>query len=154
MCEQCLAKTDYWELFPGDPVKPNDQNQKSFTNNGWALVRATQDGSYMMKGDWGLVRVNDPDVIFTTDPMVDPSQNMSDEEVNALSNEEYHKVDSFYVKLSEFREELEMSPGVGHHLVEKAKQNGYDGSTNFEYWLFTKLGELIQSKPSQQEAHE
>lgn len=51
MCLQCSAQTiDYGEFAPG-----------------WYLVRATRTvEDEMQEGQWGLVRVNDPDVIFTS----------------------------------------------------------------------------------------
>lgn len=54
MCEGCVAQTTlFGEVF-----------KKIY------LVRATKDGYYMKKGNWGLVIVNDPFFIFEHTPKV------------------------------------------------------------------------------------
>jgi len=72
MCEQCCANTQTYIL----------SEEETHVFPGIFLVRATEDGMQMKKGDWGLVRCNDPDVFWSKDPEKDPCWDLSDEEVD------------------------------------------------------------------------
>jgi len=50
---------------------------------GYFLVRATKDGWIMQKGDWGLVRQNDPDYWWSLTPVEDPLHGLTDEQIDA-----------------------------------------------------------------------
>ena len=76
MCEQCNAKTAYYVGKNTDEVLP-----------GYILVRATKDGNYMRKNDWGLVRCNNPDFIWSITPVCDPLDGLSDKQIDALAKD-------------------------------------------------------------------
>ena len=78
MCEQCNAKTIIY-------VKENT----NYVLPGYILVRATQDGREMKKGDWGLVDCNDPDFIWSVTPVCDPDDELTDEQIDALPEDCY-----------------------------------------------------------------
>lgn len=89
MCLQCCAKTiDYGEFAPG-----------------WHLVKATQtvEGE-MDEGDWGLVRINDPDLVFKS-PLILP-ENSND--LTAL--------------VDDFCEQLYLRAEPGHSLYKSLKE--------------------------------
>lgn len=136
MCEQCAAKTLSWACLPG-----------------WALVFARIDGNMLKAGQWGLLRCNDPDVIFNTRPMMDP------EDSEALPGVKAREISEWDEQARNFDHELKLSPEAGVALIEAAKQAGYglmsvsidsDGSRaiekNFSEWLFHRLGAVIKDR--------
>lgn len=76
MCEQCMAKSS---LYLG----PNEEEVLP----GYCLVRATTDGWIMQKGDWGLVRQNDPDYWWSLTPVEDPYHGLTDEQIDARAEQ-------------------------------------------------------------------
>lgn len=89
MCLQCCAKTiDYGEFAPK-----------------WYLVKATQTVEEEMdEGDWGLVRINDPDLVFKS-PLILP-ENSND--LTAL--------------VDDFCEQLYLRAEPGHSLYKSLKE--------------------------------
>lgn len=86
MCEQCIARTNSWgEVLPG-----------------FALIRATADGSIMERGDWGLVQMNDPSFYWPSTPRPDPFYNFTDEQINALTPEQEKEMDFWHEEVEEF----------------------------------------------------
>lgn len=127
MCEQCTADT----IFFGSPLP------------GWFLVRATRDGWFMKKDDWGLVRSNDPDFYWQATPLPDPYKGFTDEEVNASKI-----LDKDFLKAyEEFWPKLEGSALAGYKLVRACEQMGYEEKVHgsVEWWLFDFLGRYLQN---------
>lgn len=122
MCEQCCAEVE--EI--GSPFPD------------WILVRATVDGMYMKKGDYGLATINDPEFVWSERPTADPGF--------GLDNEEFVEGEEgwFNVALSATKN-LKCDPITGHRLVESAKKAGYNQANDgvFRIWLWHKLGETV-----------
>jgi hypothetical protein len=99
---------------------------------GWHLVRARKNGRVMKKRDWGLVRANDPEFIFSTIPVKDHD-----------SDSKHNK---FLDELVKFIPEIKNTPGMGYKLVEAfTSQNKYKRTDPyFEYFLFDYLAKFIQ----------
>lgn len=128
MCEQCLAECEVLgEVVPG-----------------LALVQARKAGGHMQVGDFGLVRVNDPDVVWTVAPVPDPWEGLSDEEIEARPHEEFsgwsEKVEAFS-KACQTQVHLSDALRIGV-LCQAA---GYDIETDgsLEHWLFHRMGVLL-----------
>lgn len=127
MCEQCIAKTRSFRprIVPG--VR---------------LVQATEDGSEMKTGDYGLVFINNPSFIFKITPEADPTNGQSDEEMD---------MDAFFAwdeKANIFREEIYTSAEsleASYDLIEACILAGYIRlSSGFvSHWLFNRIGQLL-----------
>lgn len=127
MCEQCTAKTvDYGSPLPG-----------------WYLVRATVDGWFMKKDQWGLVRQNDPDFCWNPTPIPDPYKGLDEDDDCNLSR----FLDKDFLKgYEEFWPELQASPKAGYELIVACEKSGYEQkSGSVEYWLFDYLGRYLQN---------
>jgi len=145
MCEQCCAKTeDYGEIFPG-----------------WYLVRATVNGMEMLTGQWGLVRTNDPEFIWTDDPtpigdLNERCDKLGDEDEGTPEYDE--AFDAWFAwmnKAKDFGKFFQVDPDMGWRLVEEGRKVGYEPSAKpFYEWFYDYLGVWIQnhapSKPSSQ----
>lgn len=130
MCEQCCASTIcIGELVPG-----------------WFLVLATKDGAVMKAGNYGLLRINDPDFIFTVKPVKDKFYHLSDEEINHLPLVDFL---SNTRKLGEVHysiyDSLKCSPEIGYKLYCSCIKTGYkEDDDTLEYWLINKMGQMIE----------
>ena len=127
MCEQCMAKT------------------RVITRNilgEWTLVRATKDGMHMKKGQYGLVRCNDPDFIFDGPIEFDPTYNMTDDEINNMSkadDRQWRKFNRWYDKIETcFNAPFEL----GYQFVIECKKKGYRSKTHGMNVLMWFLGHL------------
>lgn len=100
----------------------------------------------MKVGDWGLVRCNDPAVVWSTTPRINPVKGMTEEE-----EEIYFAVEGRWKTHHERAEEFEqsclrdLSIGECYDLVAACVDVGYrrkeDG--NPVVWLFDYLGDWI-----------
>jgi len=146
MCDQCVAATVGWDLFPG-----------------WILVRARLDCDSMKAGDWGLLRCNDPDFVWRT-PVpgpTDPLFGISEEEERAIPGKDPRLKES--LKWCHLARKFEIKPPKGHgvyvnayyELVQGGIQVGYDQNKHgdFSMWLFHQLGELVTKWPNGQRGH-
>jgi hypothetical protein len=123
MCEQCLVNPlFYGEVLPG-----------------WFLIRARRESSSMKVGDWGLLRCNDPDFIWSSHPVLDLS---SDDEEENLSIPE-----------DDFTSAFRCDPNTGYALVKAAEQSGYHPEEGgLLYWLWEYLAKFIENtNPSTEE---
>lgn len=123
MCEQCMAKT----LQVGEICR------------GFCLVKATQDGFEMKKGDYGIVRCNDPDIIFpeSLKPFPDPSFEKEDDD-SELSMK-------FVDLVVEFGKYLVGNLAFGHEFYTSCMESGYDPDKHghVDWWVVHKIGKLI-----------
>jgi hypothetical protein len=131
MCEQCSAATvTFGEVLPGV-----------------AVIRATRDGLSMKAGQWGLVTMNDPFIIFDSSPVVDPAHGWTDDQVNA--SEDGHPMWAWHDLSGEFREKLYVPPRLGARLIEKATALGYtDDDGDLAHWLFHRMGVVVAANPN------
>ena len=135
MCEQCCTNAVLWdEIVPG-----------------WALMLARRDGTEMKAGQWGLVRCNDPDVIFSQTPMTDPFAGMTDEEIDCtvLGSELFEAANEFDSGFAKFSVALKFDPWVGHELIKAGISAGFDRERDgsFAFWLFHRLGQRLAQEP-------
>ncbi len=130
MCEQCMAET----TNHGEPLL------------GVLLVRATKDGHQMKAGQWGLVRENDPFVIFDKTPTMDPVHDMTDPAIEAL--EDHKPMQVWLAEAREFLDALVVSPDLGHWLIKQAKRDGFKPKEDgyLAMWLWHRMGHLLQIK--------
>ena len=75
------------------------------------LVRATRDegpdDDDIKKGDWGLVRSNSPDFVWSQTPEKDPEFGLSEEEINAQTKEQIQKNREWDQKREDFSDLLD-----------------------------------------------
>ena len=110
MCEQCLVNPVYFgEVLPG-----------------YNLARARRDGNDWKKGEWGLIKCNDPTYRWMSVP----------------------KKDTNYVDIpDDFIDGLTMNQPLfyGYELVKASLEAGYDGEENFEMWLFDHIAKYLET---------
>ena len=135
MCEQCLARVI--DIASGEFIPD------------WFLVMATCDGSNIMKrGDYGLGQINDPDFVIPAalKPTVDPVFDLTDEQIDAMSEEEDEKMEVFHDLVDSISKHLFADPITGYELVTACKAAGWDPEKHgwdLAYWLTHKMGEAI-----------
>lgn len=153
MCEQCDAKTDLYVGPRGESILP-----------GYFLVRATQDGRFMKKGDWGLGQCNDPDYWWKNTPVEDPDFGLTDEEIDKTSETQSHneRYGVFYEAAHNIEDALngrttEMNLLEKHNLPcfeeagllwEAAKKVGYDPERDgyrFSFWLCHHIATFLKT---------
>lgn len=129
MCLQCLTKAvTYGNLEKG----------KHDVMPGYALMRATKSDYDVdptwKEGQYGLVQMNDPDVIWTCTPVKDPGFGLSDEEIDALPESSFK---TFEDNCEEMDIAFSLSPLDGYTMVSAAMKAGYDPNKNgrFIVWL-------------------
>lgn len=131
MCEQCCADTEtIGDVLPGI-----------------SLVRARKQGSKMKPGDWGLVEGNDPFFIWSGEIVPDPFENLTDDEINACTDEQEAEFDRWGDAYEPFRF-MECDPRIGYEMISEAIELGYDpkeGSVN--YWLWCRMAKLVRGEP-------
>lgn len=148
MCTQCCVDAQFYVLNPDGTI----DNHQNFIP-GWGLFRAKHDGGDMTAGQWGLVRANCPDFIWSVDPIPEPAHGYSNEEYEEAIKDSCFKdrQDEFYHRVEKFQDELTTSPyGFFENcwaLIDKATQVGFnpDQDGNFAYWLFHRMGVWIQN---------
>lgn len=132
MCLQCIVESEF--LFEPLP--------------GWYLHVARKENDIWPKGEYGLIRSNDPDFIFKTTPFMDPMSGFTDDEMNNASQELKDQQDEWFKKVGEFAEELVTDPRTGYDLVAAAMVAGYnpDEDGDFSGWLFNRMGRLMRAQ--------
>jgi len=131
MCEQCYTQSvTLGEVVPG-----------------LILIQAKKDGRHMKAGDYGLVRSNDPDVIWTDRPEPDPYEGRPDEDFGTvLAGEVWQaKVQEFTAQCNTQLGPMGLTTGFRIGLLCQAA--GYDHTKDgkLEYWLFHRMGVLLQA---------
>lgn len=117
MCEQCQVFSLNWKLSPS-----------------WALMYARRNGDIMKRGEWGLVTMNNPSVVWKVPPEREPD------------NDHY----GFLDRLTQFEEELRLTPRDGHSLytelslVRTIHDLGLD-QCSFAWWLFAYMRHIIDT---------
>ena len=111
MCEQCLTHCiTFGEVLPG-----------------FHLMRARRDGNEWKKGQWGLIEINDPTVVWYTTPV------------------HHADITDYFDIPEEFLNAFKCYPVTGFRMVSAAKQVGYEPRRDgfFEYWLYERLAKHI-----------
>jgi hypothetical protein len=129
---------------------------------GYTLMRAQVDFDVMKKGMYGLVRCDDPDVIWDVEPVIDPLADISDKDVDALDrlsdlwsahelyNEralefaEWFRLD--YERIGSKYKNWGMHPDVAYDIIDACKQVGYDREKHgyVEFWLLNHIARFIR----------
>lgn len=135
MCEACLA----------DMVCYKKQIGRFF------LLRARKDWEDIKVGDFGMAQSNGPDFLFSVKPWKDPQYGWSDEQNNNATKEENDLADKWMNDVDLFDEQViaTMSLGALARLIKDALGEGFDPDKtditgSFAFWLFHKLGEVIE----------
>jgi hypothetical protein len=143
MCEQCITKCLYYDgLFL----------------NTYKVIKAQEDGNMMKKGDYGLVRCNDPDFVFSVEPTCPLiSMEISDDDINAILEDdpvwekdwewETTKAEVFDTEL------LQTNDLMIYFILVKA---AYDCGYKIEYgyvsrWILEKLAKFLEGKTPYEE---
>lgn len=131
MCIQCVVESvHYGEVMPG-----------------WHIHRATKHDEEWPQNHWGLVRCNNPDFIWESEPMLDPYHGLSDDEINMQTLAGNPLFKEWDKRSDEFRDALFCDPKTGHQLVEDAKAAGYtEADGNLSDWLFHRMGRVIRAR--------
>jgi len=145
MCTQCVVDAQFYLIKPDGSLAEHDELLP-----GWALFQAKKPGGEMNAGDWGLVRVNDPEFVWRVDPVVDPLEGFSEDEQESMFEdpEIAASIDTFVNTQDAFAAELMESVELitsAHALIESANKVGYTTeSGSFEWWLCHRLGVWIR----------
>lgn len=130
MCEQCATEAVLFRINKSTGVEEDGPLP------GYALMQATQDGLMMKAGQFGLVRCNDPDLIWTIRPIAD----------TPLTE------DAYFEGVIVFEEELSIRHSlswlhIAPDLVQAALKVGYDRAKDgsFPHWLFNRLGAWLDT---------
>lgn len=148
MCIQCLTEALVWkkQVLPG-----------------YYLMKAQVDYlPVIKKGMYGLIRCNDPDVVWDVEPMIDPLHGMSDEEIESISEDsaewkahgqfletaqnfcEWFRLD--YDRVGSKYKNWGLDPEVAYNIIHACKIAGYDKDKDgaFEYWLLNHIARFLE----------
>lgn len=118
MCEQCVTSCVVWrDVLPG-----------------WTLMRAQKDGNIMEAGQYGLLRCNDPDAVWTGAPQIEPPEGRPSEWGDYVDG------------IGEFKEALVLRPEVGWELTKAAMERGYSSDEHglLSFWLWDHLAKCMK----------
>jgi hypothetical protein len=141
MCEQCLtAPLIRHNVLPG-----------------WHLLRARREGNAMKLGEWGRVRLDNPDFIWSGRPLVDPTIRMSDEEYEAYRERTGVGPVTDMDRRDRSRHLADAFAGrdviVAWRLVQARIKAGFDpdGRIGVLHWLDDHLARHIEANPPERE---
>ncbi|MNR71916.1 hypothetical protein D3C71_25950 [compost metagenome] len=130
MCEQCLAGA----VLVKSAVLP-----------GFSLMRAETGSTDWPKGHYGLVEQNDPLFVFEGPLVLDPSINLTDDELNAMPG--FPDGYDAYKDLAERLTDATLMPALaGYEFVSACIQAGYnpkEHGTEIGYWLGHHLASQV-----------
>lgn len=147
MCEQCLVNPIYFgDVLPG-----------------WLLARARREVEWAdwKKGEWGLIKSNDPTFRWTTTPTPNPTWGMSEKEeddwIEAQPDGSPEKVRAEFLGFEgDFHEQFSSCTAMeGYRLVSAAIEKGYDPAVHggFAYWFFDFIGEFLKTAEPLEDEH-
>ena len=109
-------------------------------------MQATTGFHHIKAGDFGLVRSDGPDVVWSVKPTPDPCEGLSEDEINALSSSDsmlawFNDVDQF---VKACREQLHLT--TAYDIGVLCAQAGYNREEDghLEHWLFHKMGMMLK----------
>jgi len=107
---------------------------------GWYLMRCIEDSPYLKKNEWCLMESNGPAFLFMVTPVIDSSNNMSDENFKATSDKIFKEMlansDS---PLDDFGRLYQSMRGAGFDQEEQ-----YGAAI---YWLCDLMAKMIRDNP-------
>lgn len=136
MCECCVVDAiNYGEVVP----------------DVW-LVRARKIGSFMQKGDWGLLFHNDPSVVWSFVPEPDPTFGMTDKQEAEFIRKSPKRKQYWEQtrRMHDLWDRLRLLPHEGYVLYKGMLKKGYDAKKHGHVgcWLFHHLGLLVKKNPN------
>jgi hypothetical protein len=137
VCEQCQAETKtYGQVAPG-----------------WWLIQATKDGDAMKSGDFGLVRINDPEYIWPATLVLteDPGFGLEHDDAawDAATAAHSDQRDRFVEGACELMPHLDGTPASGYNLVLRCMDAGYTKKCGyFHMWLAGRVAQVIARNPT------
>ena len=128
MCEICFSAEDKFEVIPG-----------------LYLIKFVKDSDHYKAGTWGLIRngTNDPIAVWDFEPKKDPLKGMSEEDLEKLSEDEFH---NFLSWKEDVENVISVSPEIGYWLVGVAMEVGYQYETSFAEWVFNRMADMLEAK--------
>lgn len=143
MCMQCLTKALVWrkEILPG-----------------YKLMLARKDYQGIKCGMYGLVRSNDPDVVWDVEPAIDPLAGLNINDL-AESDQVWERDTDFMRAVSAFSEWLCVDPvtlasgkpkglrlEVAYNIVDACIRGGYNKEQHglIESWLLNHIAVFLQ----------
>lgn len=113
MCLQCTTEAVivYREILPE-----------------WVLMRATKDTDKWKAGEYGLVYMNDPDFIWSGEPIEDQTADMTDDEINVLTDDDSRWISSnnHFDFVDSIEGKFVCDPMKGYRLIRACMAAGYD----------------------------
>jgi hypothetical protein len=99
-------------------------------------------------GDWTLTFQNTPFVWWEMRPQVDPSHDMSDDQIDALSEAEFDLTRAWMKTAGIFADSLDGSVEHGWELVEACRKAGYDLKEHGRVgmWLWHRMGVFLDNR--------
>jgi len=119
---------------------------------GYALMQATKSAPEWGAGEYGLVRCNDPDFVWKSKPICDPTASMADEEIGELTNNDPRWVAGcqHFEMVTNVEPRFNTSPYEGYLLVKACMEAGYDpekDGTRVISWLMDYLARKLDQSP-------
>lgn len=128
MCLQCIA--DAQHVFKG----PREILPASEYGGPFYLVKARGGCKDWPKGWYGLVRMNDPDIIWEWDPQPEPTVESEDWKI-------------WCREIEKICEDFIFDPMLGFHFVGSCKKAGYDPDRdgyNVVLWFMDHVGRALR----------
>ncbi|MBC8737358.1 hypothetical protein F6X40_11140 [Paraburkholderia sp. UCT31] len=119
-------------------------------------MKAQKSGREWKAGQYGLVEMNDPTIVFDGPLAADPGRGMSDDELNALFDQPgedgqcFRSLDDAYTEAAErLQPALELDAVTGYRLVKACVEVGYrPGEDGFlHYWLMHRMATIVGARP-------
>jgi len=136
MCLQCISKA---ETVLNDAVP------------GYTLMVATLDTDHWRKGEWGLVNSNDPDFIWSGDPLINPIMFMTEKELEQVPKTDplWDAVSLCDQRVEEIEKRFRAAPMIGYKFVQACLRAGYDPNVHGErivLWFIDHVARKIAEK--------
>lgn len=134
MCLQCLtnAKTLSRDVVPG-----------------FALMQSTKDAARWPLGWFGLVKCNDPLLVFKGPLLQDPCAGYTEDQLDVmLSYPEGY--DEYVAACEQLGTKLQLPASQGHELVQACIEQGYRAEEHghLQWWLLNHLAKCVVNAPA------
>ncbi|HEX2697081.1 MAG TPA: hypothetical protein VHM28_05185 [Anaerolineales bacterium] len=112
---------------------------------------ATKDADGWLKGQYGLVRINDPDFVWSGELMLNPWFQLSDAEIDSLppGDRRISDFDRYVDMIDEIEPSFEVGPMYGYWLVSACIEDGYDSKLHGKrvvFWLIHHIAEKLSKE--------
>jgi hypothetical protein len=138
MCLQCNCDAiSYGEVLPG-----------------WALMRARKDdygdSPEWKTGEWGLVRINDPDYIWSGDLLKNPMLDWTDDQIDSCEDDAVIAAENKFVDCwLNLHDNLVGNAECGYELCLAAISVGWNKeTTRLPEWLMDRMANWVETHSS------